>query len=698
VNGELRLSSLAGLVAGMALATLGFYEPLPIWLPLPLLALTIWRLRWSWLGRPAPRVPQLVKVGCLGALGAVLWASGRFGIGIDGMGAGFIVLLWSKLLEMRSVRDFHHTCAIALFVVALQLLSSQSLGQCLFALASILVLYSVLVHFHIVGDTASGWVDDRPWRTWRRALRSGATLVGQSLPFAIALFICLPRPPATGLNRPLATTGVTDALSPGSVAKVALDTTPAFRVDFAGAPPAPAECYWRGVILWTTDGETWGRGSSQLLREVPQPEPGAHGAVAYDVTLQPQNQRWIYLLDAPIGIERQAEGQPIFLPRVGAVFESPRVIVGTTRYHATALLGGVTRDDPGELDEVPVSPHSGHPRESRYVHINVDGIGQIDRRMRDLAEDLRRRSLGRDGRVDAERAIAETLDWFRANRFVYTLEPGEMGPNATATFLFERRRGFCEHYANAFGVLMRLMKVPARVVVGYYGGEINQLGGFMTVRQANAHAWDEVWVEGHGWRRVDATEVALALDAQGNPIPQDEKGDPAAFAGSRGTGGWAQRHLKWLLQRWDFAEAQWDRWALTYDQDSLSALQRALGLERLGAFGPALMLLGVCLPLLALLVLAMRRRRRATDPALAAYAAFCDRLARVGVARVPAEGPLDFARRAGAEFPEQREAIARIAGEYAELRYGPPQPPPQRRSSLARFASDVRSFKPKRRA
>jgi hypothetical protein len=219
----------------------------------------------------------------------------------------------------------------------------------------------------------------------------------------------------------------------------------------------------------------------------------------------------------------------------------------------------------------------------------------------------------------------------------------------------------------------------------------------MTVRQANAHAWDEVWVDGHGWRRVDATGVALALDAQGNPIPQDEKGDPAAFAGSRGTGGWAQRHLKWLLQRWDYVEAQWDRWALTYDQDSLASLQRALGLERFGALGPVLMLAAVCLPLLALVLLLMRRRRRAADPAVAAYAAFCERLARAGVARAPAEGPLDLARRAAAALPEQHEAIARIVAAYADLRYGPPQPPHDRRSSLARFSRDVRAFKPQRK-
>jgi transglutaminase-like putative cysteine protease len=697
MTGELRLSTLAGLVAGMGLATLGFYEPLPLWLPLPLLALVVWRLRWSWLGRPAPRVPQLVKLACLTALGLALWASGRFGIGIDGMGAGFIVLLWSKLLEMRSARDFHHTAAIALFVVALQLLSSQTFGQCLFAIASILVLLTVQAQFHIVGDTASPWVDARPWRTWLRAGRSGATLVGQALPFAVALFICLPRPPSTGLNRPMATSGVTDSLAPGSVAKVALDTTPAFRVDFAGAVPSPVECYWRGVILWNTDGETWGRGNAPSPRDgLVDPLPGPRGALTYEVTLQPQNQRWIYLLDAPMGVEAAMAGDSYAL-RVGMVFESPRPITSTRRYRGEALVGGASMDDPSDLDPFSArrSRHrAGEEPELSYVRI-VDA-DRVDARTKKLASDLRAQSLGKDGRVDAERAIAATLAWFKANGFVYTLEPGQMGPNGTATFLFERRRGFCEHYANAFGVLMRLMQVPTRVVVGYYGGEINQLGGFMTVRQANAHAWDEVWVDGRGWRRVDATEVALALDAQGNPIPQDEKGDPAAFAGSRGTGGWAQRHLKWLLQRWDYVEAQWDRWALTYDQDSLASLQRALGLERLGALGPVLMLAAVCLPLLALVLLLMRRRR-AGDPAVAAYAAFCERLARAGIARAPAEGPLDFARRAAAGLPEQHEAIARIVATYADLRYGPPQPPHDRRSSLTRFSRDVRAFKPQRK-
>jgi transglutaminase-like putative cysteine protease len=673
---EPRFSTVAGLIGGMALATAGFYEPLPPWMPLPLAALAWWRLAPAWRGAPVTRVPQLGKIVVIVALVAALQASGKLGFGLDGAGALFTVLLWSKLLELSGARDLHRTAIIALFLVAVQLLSAQSLAHCLFAALSSIVLLGVITHYHLVGPLGSEPGGRSPWRAWRRALRTGALLTAQGLPFAAVMFLCVPRPNYTpGLDRGAATSGVSDRLEPGAISQLALSTAPAFRVEFtSGRTPAPSECYWRGVVLWLTNGSTWGRAQNERPVEPGIPTVLGDELVRYEITLQPTNRRWLYTLDCPLGSVGGAS------PKRGFVHEAADPVGSTRLYAGRSSLAAIPNDHP---------PHGW----DEYRHVADDA--NLDPRIDQLARQLAAGAKRRDGTVDAELAIAATRKWFRDNGFVYTLQPGEMGANATGTFLFEKRSGFCEHYASAFSLLMRRMNVPSRVVVGYYGGEVNPIGGFLTVRQSNAHAWSEVWVDHEGWRRVDATADATPLDDRGNPIPDDRRADPTAFNAGMGDS-WLGHRLRWLSQRWDYVEAQWDRWGLAYDQESLAALQRLLGLERLGALGPALMLSTTSLLLLALVLLAMRRRMRAPDPALRLYAEFCARMAHAGLARAPIEGPLDFARRAAGEFPASAERIARIAQGYAELRYGEPIASPARRDRLAALRRDIHALRPAR--
>src|ERR1039457_5975328 len=110
----------------------------------------------------------------------------------------------------------------------------------------------------------------------------------------------------------------------------------------------------------------------------------------------------------------------------------------------------------------------------------------------------------RTGAAIAERA----LSYFREQGFVYTLEPPLLGRDSVDEFLFGSKSGFCEHYASSFVFLMRAAGVPARVVTGYQGGDINPVDGYMIVRQSDAHAWAEVWLKGRGWVRFDPTAAA----------------------------------------------------------------------------------------------------------------------------------------------------------------------------------------------
>ena len=118
-----------------------------------------------------------------------------------------------------------------------------------------------------------------------------------------------------------------------------------------------------------------------------------------------------------------------------------------------------------------------------------------------LAGQLRRRA-------GSDVAFVQTaLAFFRTGGFTYSLTPPPLGPDPIDDFLFHTRTGFCGHYASAFVDLMRAGGVPARVVTGYLGGQLNPYDGTLTVRQSDAHAWAEVWLADHGWTRVDPTAV-----------------------------------------------------------------------------------------------------------------------------------------------------------------------------------------------
>jgi hypothetical protein len=300
-----------------------------------------------------------------------------------------------------------------------------------------------------------------------------------------------------------------------------------------------------------------------------------------------------------------------------------------------------------------------------------------------FAQELRRKF------PDDRNLVAEVLTRFRNENFVYTLSPPLLGEHPVDEFLFGTRRGFCEHYASAFTVLMRAAGIPARVVTGYLGGEINPVGEYILVRQADAHAWTEVWLANTGWVRVDPTAavsplrvergIALALPRT-DPLPIFVRGDYA------------------LLQRmrltWDSITYTWNQWVLGYTPD-----RQRLFLSRLGFSEATWQTLAVVLMIcagIAVLIgaaLALRDLRSArADAVKAAYDRFCHKLARHGLRRGATEGPRNFAQRAGKLHPEWSDAVAEITGLYVALRYGGDSRP----DALQALKQRVRTFNSKK--
>jgi hypothetical protein len=275
---------------------------------------------------------------------------------------------------------------------------------------------------------------------------------------------------------------------------------------------------------------------------------------------------------------------------------------------------------------------------------------------------------------DPEIIVQKALALFRANAFYYTLNAPMLDVDIVDDFLFQSRRGYCEHYASAFVFLMRAADIPARIIGGYLGGEVNPYGNYILVKQSDAHAWAEVWLAQKGWVRVDPTSaVAPERVEQGvsAALPPDERLTIRGFSDL--DFGPLTPYVKQIGLGWDMINSRWNGWVLGYSYLRQQALFSKFGLPQGSLRGPVAATFGtaalVCLASLGFFIWMHRRIPRKSDPVLAAYMLFCDRLSRAGLPRPPGQGPLDYARRVVSVRPDMAETVQRITGLYVFIRY-----------------------------
>jgi transglutaminase-like putative cysteine protease len=325
----------------------------------------------------------------------------------------------------------------------------------------------------------------------------------------------------------------------------------------------------------------------------------------------------------------------------------------------------------------------GGPLSNREWQLGLQLPDGITLRTQQLAASLR-------GANDSDEAVVEAaLGYFNQQPFIYTLQPPLLGKHPVDQFLFETRKGFCEHYATSFVTLMRLADIPARVVVGYQGGELNPLGGHLVVRQSDAHAWAEVWLEKRGWTRVDPTaavaperiEHSIAVEdyADGSPITFDLGGAPGLLAG-------LVNNMRWLR---DNMQLKWHYWIVGFNNQRQQSLLQKLGFSGLDGYklGLAAALGGIGLAGL-LFAMGLWPGRQKSDPLQRSYRRFMDKLKRGGLEFPPSIGPEDLGKRATLAFPHKAADIQAIIGQYIALRYGPNP----RLKIISAFRARVRRF------
>ena len=604
---------------------------LPLWVSAVCGLLLAWRA--TLLSRHAGTPPNRLLVLFVGiAVGfGIKFHFGHF-FGKDPGTALLAMLLCLKIVEARGARDVRAAVLLSLFLQLGLFLYDQTPAVAAMALAGTLLAIVTLLSLH--DERASAGAQ----------LRAGALLLGHGLPFMLVFFVLFPRVqgPLWGLpaDAHSGVSGLSDSMSPGSISRLGLSEAIAFRAEFHGRPPPPSERYWRGPVLTTFDGRVWRPAPFEVSR---RPGYAAAGpAYDYRLTVEPHGRDWILALDFPAAN----------LPRVRYASDFQLL--------ADVSLRTRTRF---ELRAYPAA------------RVGVDESPQTLAAARRLPDGSNPRSVAlarklAAGATSATAIVQRILDRFRAGALIYTLTPPPVGHDAIDAFLFDTRRGFCEHFSASFVFLVRAAGVPARVVTGYQGGEINPVDGSLIVRQSDAHAWAEVWLEGRGWVRVDPTAAAAPLRIEEGLTAALPYGEPLPFMLRPG--------LFWLRDLragWDALSNTWNQSVLGYNPDRQRELLTRFGVARPNWRSMAL-LLGAASAIVALTLaawaVAQRTKRDRLDQA---WRAFCRKLARRGVSRTPSEGPLDFSRRAGRVFPAQAAVLHDIAATYARLRDGPPAEP-----------------------
>ncbi|HEY5993976.1 MAG TPA: DUF3488 and transglutaminase-like domain-containing protein [Gallionellaceae bacterium] len=618
------------LVYGLLLAVLMVSAPhadhLPLWVSAVCVLALAWRGYLARIGLALGNrwLPPVITVG--GIIGLLIEFHTLFS---QEASVTLLVMLTSlKMLELRTPRDATLAIYLSCFVIITNFFYSQTILTALFMFATLLAIVTTWLHLQSAGMRL------------KPRLRVAGLLMAQSVPLMLVLFILFPRVqgPLWGMPQDdLSKTGLTDSMSPGSISKLSLSDEIAFRVTFKDAPPLREQMYWRGPVLTEYDGRSW-----TMAKGPPGRPPQLDNLSAesdYSVMLEPHYKTWLFALEMPVFTSIASFQTNDFQLR-------RRNIVSTRlQYEVRSQLAfrANAEEEPFQLRQALQLPAGINPR------------------ARQLAQEWRKTYPSNDI------IMLAALRHFSQQGFTYTLEPPQLGPNAVDDFLFDTRAGFCEHYASSFVFLMRAAGIPARVVTGYQGGQYNALGGYFIVRQSDAHAWAEVWLQGRGWVRVDPTAAVSPARVQ--------SGLAAAVPNNAALPLMARTSSAWLLRlrfNLDLIAYQWNQWVLGYDAAHQLSLLDKLGMADITWGKLALYIMGTLGLLIGVFALLMLRRlyARRISEAQRLYLKFCRRLEKSGLARATHEGPLDFAARATQAWPQHSAAIAEITARYVALRYG----------------------------
>ncbi|SEK87910.1 protein of unknown function [Colwellia chukchiensis] len=552
-----------------------------------------------------------------------------------------------KLFEISQRKDLYQLVVLGVFVATTSLIFIQSIYF------SLLVLALVFANFYLLLNFFS------PQRRLASELKLLAKLSIYSLPFAIILFVVFPKltPFWQVPNVKSAKVGLSDRVKIGDIAQLALSNELAFRVSFENETPSHAQLYWRAMVLDDFDGVSWQQAGQRAgqhhynryygaNKENAKPSANVSligDAIDYQVIVEPSFQSWLFALDFATTQQGNIGQRDDF-----ALFYRG-IISQTTSYQVTSFLEAILAPSLSQ--------------QSRATNLQL--VTENNPRLLAKAKRLRQRFQN-----DSE-LIQQVLTDFNQGRYFYTLQPPPVENNSLDQFYFDTRAGFCEHYASSFTYLMRAAGIPARLVVGYLGGELNPRANYLSVYQRNAHAWAEVWLPNRGWQRVDPT---AAVDPErvergfSNNLLQEHANLSDSFFSMQGLGSmWWYQQVRSQIDALDY---QWTRWVIGYtgqQQLQLWAKLRAVFTQR-QSLGYGLFFLLTCALLLVYFNL-MQDKRHHQDKIIVIYLKTLALLAKYSLAKETAMTAQQFAQKVNRQRPELSASFQAITDSFAAVSY-----------------------------
>ncbi|OOY85007.1 hypothetical protein BOW14_11040 [Solemya velum gill symbiont] len=630
-------NALTWILLSLLLLVPAHYDHLPWWALLVCLVVAGWRimiLRGEW-GLPSIWIKLLL------VLLSVAGIYQQFG-GITGL-EPMVALLFCgfslKLLECSSRRDVYLVLFLAYLVAASAFLFSQQITFSLYMLLCVLVITAALVALHqpnVSEFSLSG-------------LYKATVILLQAIPLTVVLFLVLPRfEPLWSVPAPShqARTGMSDTMSPGDISALGRSDQLVFRAEFESGIPSSRQLYWRGLTLSDFDGRTWHRGPENMRFLTPRESQSVRQRfsqpINYKLIIEPNNQYWIFSLplaftDNP-KVKMASDSRLVSIQQIGSRMQLD--VLSDPDERLQSFMDIQQRALYTEL------PASGNPRTREWAQRLLDQAG------------------------NEVIFVQQMLDYFSREAFFYTLEPPLLGRDSVDEFIFDTRRGFCEHYASSFVFAVRSAGIPARVVAGYQGGDVNPLTGVVSVRQYDAHAWAEVWLEDQGWVRVDPTGAVSPLRIESG-LQRAMEAVAEEFLPDDFQSPYRYRDIPWINQlrlRYEMLNYQWTKWVLNYrGQLQIDVMKRLLG--DITAWRIAVLLLLVTL--LASLPFLYRAwlHGRHLEPHQRLYLKICRMLEKQGYERQPNETPDEFAHRVAQDAPAWGPSLQLVTGLFTRLEY-----------------------------
>ncbi len=637
------------LLIGLLLVFIPHFSHLPLWLTFVMFGLVIWRGAYELQLCGIPGKALLFLLTLMLLTGIVF--SYHTLIGRNAGSAMLLGLLCLKLFEIKSFRDISVIINLALFSIVINFLFNQSIPVALTMLIALLFLFTALISFQHDYKKLNknlpvslNLIQSSEKQHFKLAFK----MLSQAIPFAIVLFILFPRVngPLWGLPEDAfsGTTGLSDQMSPGRISKLSNNSAVAFRVKFNSEIPTANKLYWRGPVMWNFDGYNWTAPSKERIALKQFNFTALNKKTDYSITLQPHNNFWLLALDIPSKLpensQLSADMQVLSLLPIQKL----------TRYDLTSYTQYI----------LPANPKLTMQRYLRLPgsNLNTPNLNKSRLLMNKLKDDS-----------NQQNTINNVLNYFATQNFYYSREPPLLYDNPIDEFLFETKRGYCEHYASSFTVLMRLAGIPARVVTGYQGGQLNPIDNYMTIRQSDAHAWSEVFLEEKGWQRIDPTAAIppgnIENTADALRLNSSAKKPSRLFKTN-----WLAKQLKQMRFAWDAVNNRWNQWVLGYNNKRQKAFFTALGIEEISWQGLSQLLFSILAVLTGLLALLVFRKQSINqDDVQKIYLKFLKKLKKYKLTKSASEGAADFCNRAIVTLPEHKKPIELITLLYQQLRY-----------------------------